>query len=85
MTKVCAVYRYRDAAGALLYIGASSWPLDRIPQHTWARGEAMRSVALVEIEWFNSRAEARRREVAAIKAEQPAWNIASRQPAGATA
>lgn len=86
MNRIPAVYRFRDASGTLLYIGASSHPVDRIDQHVWSRGAAMRDVASVEIEWFDSREEARRAEVAAIKAESPAWNIASRvsrQQAGA--
>jgi predicted GIY-YIG superfamily endonuclease len=75
----CAVYRFRDATGALLYIGASAWPVDRIDQHKWQRGASMTSVKSVEIEWFGSREDARRAEVAAIKAESPPWNIASRK------
>ena len=72
-----AVYRYWDAEGALLYIGASSCPIDRIAQHGWAR-ESITDVVRVGIEWFDSRSDARRAEVAAIKAEHPRWNIASR-------
>lgn len=75
----CAVYRYRDAQGSLLYIGASSWPVERISQHFWCRLD-MRQVVNVEITWFDTREEARVYEVAAIKAENPLWNIASRVP-----
>ena len=75
---MAAVYRYRATDGALLYIGASRWPIDRIQQNWWTRGDPMRQVAHVDIEWFGSFAEARAAEVAAIKAEDPPWNIASR-------
>jgi excinuclease UvrABC nuclease subunit len=81
--QISAVYRYRDQAGTLLYIGASSWPVDRISQHVWSRGASMRDVATIEVEWFDSREDARRAEIAAIKAEGPAWNIASRLTQGA--
>jgi predicted GIY-YIG superfamily endonuclease len=78
---MCAVYRYRNAAGDLLYIGASSWPVDRIKQHYWERCDELKEVVTVQIEWFETREDARKAEVAAIKAERPQWNLASRDAA----
>ncbi len=84
MTMVCAVYRFVSAEGVLLYIGASSWPVDRISQHVWKRGNSMKQVSTIQVKWFESRAEARRHEVEAIKADRPLWNLASAHTGGGT-
>ena len=75
------LYRLRGADGTLLYIGASRDPLGRFRQHCWTRGEDIRQVATFDVEWFDSFDAARKAEVAAIKAENPLWNIAHKEAA----
>jgi len=73
-----ALYRQRDAAGYLLYVGVSCSPADRMHQHAsqshWA-GE----IATVSVEYFPTRDEALAAERSAIACERPrhntAWNV----------
>lgn len=67
-----AVYRLFDAAGALLYVGASCNPQSRIPSHKdkpW-----WQEVADTSVEWFADRVNALRHEAAAIADESPRYN-----------
>ena len=70
-----ALYRFFDAAAALLYVGISRRPEDRFKQHaadkSWWPQVAERSV-----EWFDTRHEALTAESHAIKSESPRHNIA---------
>src|SRR5690348_14832319 len=69
-----ALYRFFDAAGLLLYVGITSDPFGRFDNH--CRTKPWRLVARIEIRWFDSRAAAETAEVAAIRDEWPAWNLA---------
>jgi hypothetical protein len=66
-----------DADGALLYIGISYYPEDRIRVHlserTWGADVDM---SKTRIEWFGTRPEARASEIKAIHDEQPRHNVA---------
>jgi predicted GIY-YIG superfamily endonuclease len=69
-----ALYRLYDADRKLLYIGISQNPDVRWGQHSqnkpwWS------SVEVREIEWHETRALAAAAEKAAIKTEQPYWNL----------
>lgn len=68
-----ALYRLRDAAGALLYVGVTSNPTRRFGQHrgskTW-----WSEVAQHSIEWFDTEWGALQAEVRAISAEKPKYN-----------
>ncbi|MEV5314282.1 GIY-YIG nuclease family protein [Streptomyces sp. NPDC052610] len=71
-----ALYRFRDAAGSLLYLGISSDPDRRETQH--ARDAAETWYPLVSdrtVTWFDSREEAEAAEKAAIAAERPRFNV----------
>jgi len=69
----CAVYRCYDAEGALLYIGASNKPKDRLKAHK-AKTDWGKSIASHDEEWFSSREKAIEKEASAIKAERPPFN-----------
>lgn len=69
-----ALYRVFGAAGKLLYIGISQNPDVRFGQHSQAKSW-WNQVADRQVEWHESRAEAAKAEKAAIKAEQPYWNL----------
>lgn len=76
-----AVYRHYDATGALLYVGQSKNPAQRLE---WCRdstrlrwpGQVARTICV----WFHSRAEAMDAERAAIKAERPQHNRRHNDP-----
>lgn len=70
-----ALYRHFDAAGQLLYIGISIRPFTRASEHR-QRSDWFMTVARIEIEWFDTRADAEQAEWAAIKAERPPHNKA---------
>lgn len=69
-----AVYRLRDAADRLLYVGISDDPLRRWPEHAKDK-PWWQDVANFSIEWFGSRPEAFAAEALAIKSERPLHNI----------
>lgn len=78
--RATAIYRLRDRQGCLLYVGISSTPAQRWTKHAidkdwWAE------VSDLSLEWFETRAEARAHEEAAIKAEKPRYNVQHNRPA----
>ncbi|WP_158813206.1 GIY-YIG nuclease family protein [Streptomyces rimosus] len=73
-----ALYRLRDAAGELLYVGISTKPPQRWSQHAvdkvwWPE------VADLSLEWFDSKSEALAAERRAIRAESPRHNVVHNQ------
>lgn len=72
MDKPCAVYRFYDLEGDLLYVGQSSNPFSRMSGH--AGDLRFRAVSDVQIEWFESKRIARAAERLAIYREKPQWN-----------
>jgi len=77
-----ALYRHFDSDGRLLYVGITNSAVARINQHMktarWA--EDIRSV---EIEWFETRADAIDAEDRAIASENPVFNIRGQASANA--
>lgn len=67
-----ALYRFRDDAETLLYVGIADEPVKRWASH--ADREWWQSVATYEIEWFPSRDQAAAAEREAIKNERPLHN-----------
>lgn len=71
----CALYRYFDQDGVLLYVGISVDPEMRWKTHRYSHaGWVVDSVRRVD-DWYSSVAEAKRAERAAIKAEHPKHNL----------
>lgn len=68
-----ALYRFYDAAGALLYIGICGEPLKR--WYTHAGKEWWPEVETFRVIWLPSRAEAEKAETEAIRVERPRHNI----------
>lgn len=68
-----SLYRYFDVDDVLLYVGIAYNPFIRSKQHE-AKHD-MTTVRLVEIEWFDSREDAKIAEQWAIIRERPAWNV----------
>lgn len=68
-----ALYRHRDAAGRLLYVGISATPDLRAEQHR-ARSDWWRFVADTQTEWFASGEEAAQAERETIETERPIFN-----------
>lgn len=68
-----AVYRHLNANGETLYIGCSAAPSTRFDVHRsqspWAR-----EVTRIDVQWFDTLAEARRVESQLIHAERPPMN-----------
>lgn len=73
MTTRTALYRHRNAAGDLLYVGISLSPITRTEQHMKAAAWSA-DVASISIEWFGTRAEAEAAEIMAITGEAPLHN-----------
>jgi predicted GIY-YIG superfamily endonuclease len=77
MTSPTALYRAHDAEGRLLYVGISDDPLSRFGQHSrsapWAH-----KVRALSIEWHADRATADAAETAAIRSEDPIYNLSKR-------
>lgn len=69
-----ALYRLFDRSGRLLYIGVTHDPEARWVQHS-SKKEWWALVAERAVVWHDSRREAERAELAAIAAEQPAYNV----------
>jgi hypothetical protein len=74
-----AVYRIRNAAGELLYIGCSQSICGRLSGHSstqpWAH-----AIARIDVEWFDDELLGRRAEAAAILAESPRYNVIQVEP-----
>jgi predicted GIY-YIG superfamily endonuclease len=68
------LYRHFDAKGTLLYVGMSLNPFKRLGEHRHAHW--YESIDRVEIERFETRAEAAAAEREAIRREKPLHNIA---------
>lgn len=75
MTQQTSLYRYFSEDDVLLYVGIAAHPFKRERQHR--RKRDMSLVRVVEIEWFDTRADAELAERVAIERERPAWNIVS--------
>lgn len=73
MTKPCALYRHFDADGELLYVGIAANPFKRTGEHR-THADWFASVVRIDIEWFDSRAEAKAAETQAIGKGQPENN-----------
>lgn len=69
-----ALYRLRNSAGELLYVGISSKPPQRWGQHA-ADKEWWPEVADLSLEWLDSRADALDAEGRAIRTEKPKYNV----------
>lgn len=70
-----ALYRLYDVEKRLLYIGITNNPTTRWQQHARTKGESWWSdVATKELEWFDSRRDAEKAEVIAIRTEGPPYN-----------
>lgn len=76
----CALYRHYDAEGRLLYVGMSVNPMRRLHVHSGV-SPWFPQIARVEMQWFDSSAEAEAAETAAIRTERPLFNIADRRGA----
>lgn len=72
MTKT-SVYTYRAQDGEILYVGMSVNPFSRAGQHGLAKD--MEIVTSIDIEWCESRAEAKEIERRKISTLNPRWNV----------
>lgn len=68
-----ALYRVFNAEGALLYAGVTANPIQRAGGHQ-SQSDWFHEAARIEIEWFDSRADAFAAEVAVIREERPRYN-----------
>ena len=68
-----AVYRLSGLENRLLYVGITTNPLQRWANHASTQ-EWWPDVAVREIEWFATRAEAETAEAKAIDEDAPKWN-----------
>ncbi|WP_309318867.1 GIY-YIG nuclease family protein [Streptomyces salinarius] len=73
-----AVYRLRDRAGRMLYIGMTNNPEQRWYFHE--RRHWWHQVTDRDVQWYPDRATARRMEAAAIKSEAPLHNSVHVEP-----
>lgn len=69
-----ALYRLRNAADELLYVGISANPLQRWLQHA-ADKAWWPETASMSLAWFDSHAEAAAMEIHAIRTERPRYNV----------
>lgn len=69
----CAVYRFADGNGALLYVGATKDPQRRIATHSCG-SEWFKDAAKVSISWHKSREDALNAEARAIFEGKPMFN-----------
>lgn len=67
------LYRHRDSAGNLLYVGISLSAVERLKQHMVASGWSS-EIATVEIARYPTRMDALNAERDAIQKEDPLWN-----------
>lgn len=68
-----AVYRHYDESGALLYVGASMRPKQRLAEHR-CRNLWAKSVTDTKIDWYDSWAAAHNVEIMVIREENPLNN-----------
>lgn len=73
MSKPC-VYRHFDADGVLLYVGFSLRAIMRQADHEGS-SHWFRQIARIELEWFDTVADAAFAEVEAIQNERPRHNV----------
>lgn len=73
-----AVYRIFDAAGLLLYVGATSNPVRRFTLNHQYRAPWLYDAARIDLEWWPNLETALAAERAAIKTENPVYNQASK-------
>lgn len=71
--QACALYRYFDCTGDLVYVGISSQPSARHKAHT--KADWMTYSAYRKVEWFPKREIAEWAETIAIENEKPAVNL----------
>lgn len=71
--KPSCVYRLYGEDGALLYVGMTTNPLGRIPQHK--RKPWGPQIASQTVEWHPNREAAKAAERSAIHHENPAYNL----------
>jgi len=68
------LYRYYDSDNALLYVGISNKPGRRLQEHF--KGQPWSGlIKKTDFEHFETREEAERAEIDAIKAEKPKHNV----------
>ncbi len=70
----CTVYRLRDAAGDLLYVGMTHSAMSRLAHHSTQK-PWWPDVSTVDVEHIPSRAHAADAEAEALRTENPAHNI----------
>jgi excinuclease UvrABC nuclease subunit len=75
------VYRVRDAAGTLLYVGCSVNAFKRVKQHKNEYQRWFPQAATVDIEQYADLVTARYVEAHAIATEAPVWNSAQEESA----
>ncbi len=68
------LYRYFDKEGVLLYIGISSRPGSRMQEHITQKSWS-NEIADIKLETFDTRKEAEAAEKAAIRTENPKYNV----------
>lgn len=68
----CAVYRFYDSEGTLVYVGISNNPFQRLYEHV--RSSITRTVVDIKLQWCDSREEALAVEALAIRTESPLYN-----------
>jgi hypothetical protein len=73
------LYRFFGDGRRLLYVGITSTGLARWAQHARDKGW-WTQVTYVEVRHFDTREEAEEAEITAIRSEDPAYNIAGREP-----
>jgi hypothetical protein len=73
------LYRHFDAAGELLYVGCTGNVIRRTEQHE-AQSPWLPEVATITVEHFASGSEALAAEEAAIRAENPKYNVRGKLP-----
>lgn len=69
----CALYRHFDATGALLYLGISLSPIERLSQHMSAAPWA-EEITTITVQWHPDRKAAEKAEREAILTEKPKNN-----------
>lgn len=73
--RATAVYRFFDRGGRLLYVGIAYDPGERWKHHA-AKTKWWKDAVDNTIEWYDTRAEAERAEVVALRYEKPVYNKA---------
>lgn len=73
-TEKTCLYRHFDKAGTLLYVGIARDHQSRLKAHS-RYAEWRYSIATVTVEYFDTREDAAKAEVKAIKTESPLHNI----------